>query len=217
MNMTPGRDNLDALLDRSSPRTTSITADIVDEITRLQSATEVSLGSPARPRRWVRPVLAGFAAVLLAGGAATAAAAATGMWTLPWAPNNAVTSFSYTVPSGLQCEQRIGGLTGLKPNEIAAVENFYRHANYNVILNPKTIAAAIAQRRSGEGVYVNSDGSTEPSGIGTKQYNADTEYEDAAWDVVTTAMWADLAQQGIDGIDTDLSLQGDLSCSGANG
>lgn len=83
MIMAPDREHLDELLDQSSPRTTPITTDVADEITRLQTATEASWSSAARRSRWVRPVVAGFAAVLLVGGVATAAAAVTGHWTLP--------------------------------------------------------------------------------------------------------------------------------------
>lgn len=217
MSMAPGRERLDELLNQSSPRTTPITTDVADEITRLQAATEASWGSAPRRRRWARPVVAGFAAVLLVGGVATAAAAATGLWTLPWAPNNAVASFSYTLPSGVRCEQRLGGVTGTIPNAIAAVEHFYRHADFDALLSTKAIDATIAHRRSGERIFVNPDGSTERSGFGTKHYSADEEYQDAVWDVVTTAMDADLARQGVGGIDTNLTFQGDLSCPGADG
>lgn len=213
MGMTPGRDHLDELLDQSSPQTTQITTDIADEIVRLRSATEAASGNSSRRRRW-RPVAAGFAAVLLAGGMATAAAAATGQWALPWATNNAVASFSFTLPSGFECEQRIGGVRGLIPAEIAAVENFYRHADFKALINEK-LDATIAYRRTREALFSNPDGSTEPAGFGTKHYSADEEYKDAVWDVVVTAMDADLARQGIDGIGTELTLQADLSCPGA--
>lgn len=214
MRMAPGNDPLDELLYQSSPRTTPITTDVAEEITRLQATTAASVGNAPRRNLW-RPVAAGFAALLLVGGVATAAAAATGQWTLPWAPHDAVASFSYTLPSGVECEQRIGGVAGKKSKEIAALESFYRHADFNALLNGEAIDAAIASRRSGEEIYVNPDGSTEPAGFGTTHYSADEEYQDAVWDVVVTAMTADLARHGIDGIDTDLTLQGDLSCPGA--
>ena len=214
MSMDQGKDHLDELLDRSSPRTTPVTTDVADEITRLQAATAATVGNSPRRHLW-RPVAAGFAALLLVGGVATAAAAATGQWALPWAPNDAVASFSYTLPSGGECEQRIGGVGGMKSDEIAAVESFYRHADFKALLSDEAIDATIAYRRSREEIYVNPDGSIEPAGFATKHYSADEEYQTAVWDVVVTAMAADLARQGIDGIDTDLTFQGDLSCPGA--
>lgn len=105
----------------------------------------------------------------------------------------------------------------MRPNEVAAVENFYRHADFETLLSDKAIAATIAHRRSGGAIFVNRDGSTEPSGFGTKHYDADEEYKEAVWDVVVTAMDADLARQGIDGINTGLTFQGEASCPGADG
>ncbi|WP_345066503.1 hypothetical protein [Leifsonia kafniensis] len=103
----------------------------------------------------------------------------------------------------------------MKSDEIAAVESFYRHADFKALLSDERIDATIAYRRTREALFRNPDGSTEPAGFGTKHYSADKEYQDAVWDVVVTAMDADLARQGIDGIDTDLTLQAELSCPGA--
>lgn len=210
------RDSIDDLLDQSSPPSTPETEDVRTEIALLHVQAEALSGTRQSPR-WVRPAVAGFAAIALIGGVATAAAA-TGQWTLPWAAGDAVASFTFTGPSGVQCEQRIGGVAGMEPHEVAAVENFYRTVDFDALLSPEKIEQTIASRREpGGGLWVNPDGSTEPSGIGTDHYNADEEYQMAVWDVVVTALDADLARQGIDGIDTGLTFQGEYICAGADG
>ncbi|MGO2863479.1 MAG: hypothetical protein ACTIC1_20140 [Brevibacterium sp.] len=215
MSVTPDDDQLDRLLGESSPQASPITAIVASEISRLQGEMEAEVREATRVRRWRRPVAAALASVLVLGGA-TAAAAATGIWTMPWA-DDPVASFDFTLPSGAVCEQRIGNVTGLASDEIAAVVNFYRSTDFEALLTDDAIDATIVQRReAGEGIYVNEDGSTEPSGLGTEQYNADKEYWTAVWDVVTTALEDDLKRAGIDGIDTDLSFQGEANCPGAD-
>jgi len=204
-------DHLDELLDRSAPQTTPITPGVADELKRLRAATTSTMRPP---RRWARPVVAGFAALLLVGGAAAAAAAA-GMWTLPWAQDDAIASFHYTLPSGIECEQRIGGVSGTVPAAIAAVEDFYRDADFAALLTDDAIQAAIDKQRQGGGIHVNDDGSRVPGGYGTEFYNADREYLSAVWDVVVTAMDTDLARHGLAGVDNKLTLQSEPNCPGA--
>jgi len=213
MNMTPGREDLDELLDASSPPTTPITAEVAAEISRLRS---VTLPAPGRrgPRRWARPVGVTLAAVALLGGAASAAAA-TGLWTVPWAPA-ALTSFTYTLPSGAQCEQIIGNVTGSDPAQVEAVEYVYRSTDFDALLTDEAIAATITQRRAaGPGLYQNADGSTAPSGYGTTHYNADEEYSTAVYDIVVTAVYDELSSRGIE-IGSDVSYQSQWNCPGAD-
>ncbi|WP_460802790.1 hypothetical protein [Microbacterium sp. GXF6406] len=214
MSVAPDDDRLDQLLGESSPETALITVSVANEVARLQGATQAEVRESTRVRRWRRPAVTALASVLVLGGA-TAAAAATGVWTMPWA-DEPIVSFGFTLPSGAVCEQRIGNVTGLAPDEIAAVENFYRSTNFEALLTDDAIDATIAQRRTGESIHRNEDGSTEPAGLGTKHYNADKEYWTAVWDILTTALDADLEQAGIDGIATDLSFQGEANCPGAN-
>lgn len=203
-----GTDNLDELLDNSRPRTTPITPGITQELQRLRAAT----AAIAR-RRWARPVVAGLAATILISGGA-AAAAATGTWTLPWAENDALATFSYTLPSGIECEQRVGGVTGTVPAVIEATENFYRTTDIQALLTPDAITDAIENQRSGEPIHILEDGTTVPGGYGTDYYNADQEYMTAVINIVFTAMDDELARQGLTGVDRDASLQSEPSCPG---
>lgn len=203
-------DRLDELLDQSSPRTTAITPDVTQELHHLVGETRaVSRGR----RRWSRPVVAGLATVLVIGGG-TAAAAASGMWTLPWAASDSIASFTYTLPSGIECEQRVGGVTGTVPAVIEATEAFYRDTDIEALLTPDAIQSAIDRQRSGESIHVLDDGTRVPGGYGTEFYNADSEYMTAVINVVFTAMDDDLARQGLAGVDNEASLQSEPNCPG---
>ncbi|PJJ65379.1 hypothetical protein [Compostimonas suwonensis] len=214
MSMTPARDPFDEVLDQSSPRTTPLTPDVMVELKRLGAITGAAAG--ARPRRWARPAVAALVAALVFGGVATAAAA-TGMWTLPWAQSDSIASFSYTLPSGIECEQRIGGVSGTVPAAIEATEDFYRDTDLAALLTDDAIQATIERRRGGESVHVNPDGSRVPGGFGTEYYSADQEYMTAVWDIVVTAMDADLARRGMTGVDNELTLQSEPNCPGVVG
>ena len=209
-------DHLSELLDRSAPPTSELTPSVVIELKMLR-ASSGTLGT-SRPR-WIRPALAGFAAIALIAGVGTAAAAS-GTWVLPWAESNAVVSIAYTPPSGAECELRIGGISSAVPAVQAAVENFYRTADMDALLSPDAIQSTIDYRRDqakelGGPVWTNEDGSTEPSGFGTAHFDADQEYGDAVLSVVFAAMDDDLARQGLAFADKDWTLQAEPMCPGA--
>lgn len=203
-------DRLDDLLDQSRPPTTPITPGVAEALRRLRSGTRTE--SRAGLSRWSRPAVVGLAAVLIVGGGA--AAAASGTWTLPWAENNSIATFSYTLPSGIECEQRVGGVTGTVPAVIEATENFYRNTDIQALLTPEAIQAAIANQRSGESIHVLDDGTRVAGGYGTQYYDADQEYMTAVINVVFTAMDDELAREGLEGADPDASLQSEPNCPG---
>ncbi|TFD48487.1 hypothetical protein E3T55_13455 [Cryobacterium frigoriphilum] len=212
--MSPTFDDLDGLLDRSAPRTTVMTDSVADELTRLRVATRVETASVTLRRPWRRPVFAGLASVLLLGGAATATAAVTNSW-VPWA-QTPVTSMAYTLPSGAECEERIGNVRGQDPAAVEAVENFYRTTDIESLLTKEKIASTIEWIRQDSNIAISADGSTEPAGYGTVHYNADEEYQRAVTMIVTAAVSTELANQGIDGADSNLSSDGQSFCPGAS-
>ncbi|CAN5134790.1 hypothetical protein BH11ACT4_BH11ACT4_07730 [soil metagenome] len=208
-------DRLSDMLDSSAPSTPEITPTVASELRRLRATTGSIRG---RSPRWIRPALAGFAAVALLAGVGTAAAAS-GAWTLPWAERSAVASIDYTVPSGLGCELRIGGITSTVPAVKAAVEDFYRTTDMAAVVTADAIQAKIEYRRQraqelGGNVWTKADGSTEPSGFGTSHYDADQEYADAVLDLVFSAMDDDLARRGLAFVDKDWTLQAEPMCPG---
>ncbi|TFD88928.1 MULTISPECIES: hypothetical protein [Cryobacterium] len=212
--MGPTSDDLDGLLDRSAPRTTVMTDSVADELTQLRVATSVETARVTARRPWRRPVFAGLASVLLLGGAATATAAVTNSW-VPWA-QTPVASMAYTLPSGVECEERIGNIRGQDPAAVEAVKNFYRTTDIESLLTKEKIASTIEWIRQDSNIAVNADGSTEPAGYGTVHYNADEEYQRAVTMIVTAAVSAELANQGIDGADSNLSSDGQSFCPGAS-
>ena len=139
--MSPTSDHLDDLLDLSAPRTTVVTHSVVDELTRLRVATSVETASAFPKRPWRRPVIAGLASVLLLGGAAAATAAVSNSW-LPLAQTR-VASMTYTLPSGVECEERIGNVQGQDSRAVGVVENFYRTTDIGSLLTEEKIASTI--------------------------------------------------------------------------
>lgn len=128
-----------------------------------------------------------------------------------------MTSFTFTLPSGAVCEQRIGNVMGGESEEAAAVEEFYGSTDFEALLTEEAIAEVIERRRSQEpGIFRNTDGSEEPTGYGTARYSADDEHWMAVWDLVTTALDAELAERGLDENGTDLSFSGEANCPGAD-
>lgn len=209
-------DHLSDLLDKSAPPMSEVTPSLASELERLRASSR-SLGTSTP--RWIRPALAGFAAVALLAGVGTAAVAS-GTWVLPWAESNAAVSIAYTPPSGVACELRIGGISSSEPAVQAAVENFYRTADMETLLTPEAIQSMIDYRREqaqelGVPARTNENGSTEPSGFGTAHFDADQEYADAVLAVVFTAMDDDLARQGLAFLDENWTLQAEPQCLGA--
>ena len=201
---------LDELLARSAPASTPITAAVKSELVNLRAATGPI--REERSRRWRRQIAIGLAGALLFGGAA--AAAASGAWSLPWAESDSLVSFTYTLPSGVECEQRVGGVTGTVPRVTEATESFYRNTDIQALLTPEAIRAAIERERSGDVIHVLDDGTQVPGGYGTAYYDADREYMTAVWDVVVTAMDDELAREGLAGVDNTASLQSEPNCPG---
>jgi hypothetical protein len=214
MNHLPERDRLDNLLDQSRPSTTLMTDEVLDELSRLRVATMPAPGSVRRRKRWTRPALAALIAFTLVGGAAAATAATLQVWS-PWAGTPDAVAL-YTLPSGAECEIRIGNVQGSDPEAIHAVQDFYRAANIDALLTPNAIDRTIAQLRTEDSTLMNDDGSTEPAGYGTVHYNADAEYAAAVNRILSNTLSAELARRGIDGSESNLSYDGEGNCPGAD-
>ncbi|PTL71240.1 hypothetical protein C1I63_18555 [Rathayibacter caricis DSM 15933] len=185
------------------------------ELDFLQNAVQEETSEAGRRKRWARPVVTGVATLLLFGGAATTAAA-TGLWQPPWWADEALTSFSYTLPSGAECNHLVGVVQGSDPESIAIVESFYRDTDIDALLNEDAIDTAIAQIRSEENMFVNDDGSKEPAGWGTAQYSADHEYDSAVSRILMNAVDAKLDAEGLLGFDQNLTYLGNGNCPGAD-
>ncbi|TFB94466.1 hypothetical protein [Cryobacterium luteum] len=214
MNHLPDEDQLDGRLDRSSPRTTLMTDDVIDELNRLRVASMPSPGSGGHRKRWTRPALTALITFSLVGGAAAATAATIQLWS-PWAESPDAVA-TYTLPSGAECELRIGNVNGSDPEAVRAVQDFYRAARIDALLTQETIDETIAQLRTEESTWMNDDGSTEAAGYGTVHYSADSEYDSAVNRILTNTLSSELARQGIDGSESNLRYDGEGNCPGAD-
>ncbi len=215
MTAHPDRERLDDLLDRSAPPARMIAGPVSDELEQLQIAARDAVVDAVPRRTWAKPAVAGLAALFLFGGAATAATA-TGLWQPPWWADQALTSFTYTLPSGAECSHMVGVVGGSDPESIAVVESFYRSTDIGALLNDDAIDTAIAQIRSEENTVITDDGSIEPAGWGTVHYNADQEYDSAMSRILTNAINAKLDSEGLRGADQNLSYLGNVNCPGAD-
>lgn len=118
---TKDHDELDQVLRRLASPTTPITPAVEDELASLTIATMRAARPIARKRAWRLSLTAGIPVVAVFG--IGAAAMATGLWA-PWAQTPDGT-FTYTLPSGVTCEQRVGDLHSENPDIQGAVQEIY--------------------------------------------------------------------------------------------
>lgn len=160
--------------------------DLQPAIADLVAATRL-----ARPRRRAsrRGVLISTttAGIVLAG---TTAAAALGIggWTTPWGkdPDGAI---EFTLPSGVECEYRIGNLTST-----SHTDDLRAWLDDHTLDEVADIDAAIKDMRAQDQTYVREDGTEVDVGYGTPYYDADNEYFDAVNRAVNAAI-ADRAEE----------------------
>lgn len=118
---TTDHDELDQVLRRLASPATQITPAVEDELASLTIATRRVARPVARKRAWRLSLTAGIPAVAVFG--IGAAAMATGLWA-PWAQTPDGT-FTYTLPSGVSCEQRVGDLHSENPDIQRAVQEIF--------------------------------------------------------------------------------------------
>lgn len=112
-------DELDRVLRAAGMSLTPRTAALDDELTELTVATRLRAARSV-VRRPLRLAAAGALGLVLLGGTA---AAASGLWE-PWAttPDGV---FTYVLPSGIECEERVGDITAENPQVRAAVHEIF--------------------------------------------------------------------------------------------
>lgn len=204
--------HLDELLGASSPPTV-----LADRATTSDLAEIVALArAEAAPdaRRPIARRSIGIATALVIGiaGAGIGAAAVTRSGWAPWLEDPDV-MFTYTLPSGATCEQRIGGIEGADPVEVDAVREFFRTHD---VMSMVDMDAEIALLRSGTNVHVNEDGFAEPVSPGSADYlSPDSEYEVALSQAVALLVFSELEANGTARDDPGVMLQGQSECPDA--
>lgn len=181
--------------------------DLQPAIVDLVAATRLT-----RPRRRVgrRGVLIGTttAGIVLAG---TAAAAALGIggWTTLWGkdPDGAI---GFTLPSGVECEYRIGNLSSTSPERTDELRAWLDDHTLDQVAD---IDATLKDMRAEDQTHIRDDGTEVEVGYGTPYYDANVEYFDAVNRAVNTAI-ADRAEEtGILKEGGSLGLAGELRCA----
>lgn len=209
---------LDALLDASRPATP-----LADAMTDAAAGAAVEAARrrarSTRPalRRGVRPVLAVTTVLALgAVGAGAAAAVATHFeWTAPWAEDPDVV-FTYALPSGAVCEERIGGVDGTDPEVREAARDFFRS---NDVLALADVDAALDSLRHDDNSVVLPSGEVVDAPYGSEHYpwTPDSEYRMAVSRAVGEVFAAELERRGVElGADGAYdSYEGESQCPGA--
>lgn len=207
------RDALDDILDTSSPRLNELDAELRDEAIAVTVAAEREARPAGVLRRMPRPVVFGVTAALLFGGASAAAAVTADDW-VPWAQTPDA-AYTYTLPSGAVCEQRMGNVESADEAVNQAVRDYVAGVD---LLALADVDAALETLRTGENIQHLDDGSEVPGGYGTEYYNADDEYSQALSMAISDLIVADLERQGFDLEDPNLHLtyEGQADCPGAD-
>lgn len=201
--------DLDARLREAAPPLEN-SPDLQPAIADLVAATRST-----RPRRRVgrRGALIGTttAGIVLAG---TAAAAALGIggWTTPWG-KDPVGAIEFTLPSGVECEFRIGNFSASSPG---ATDELRAWLDDHTLDEVADIDAALAVIRADDQTFTRADGTEVDVGYGTPYYDADVEYFDAVSLAISSAIGERVKDTGVfDDGDASASFghAGELRCA----
>lgn len=207
------RDPLESLLDATAPSVPEPSEALRAEgLAMLVAAEHGDDGRQRTGRRHLsRAAVTGITVGSLLGFGGIAAAAATFEQWSPWAqdPDAALT---YTLPSGAECEYRIGHLTG----DAEAAQEARDWAGSVDLLAVADIDGTIQMFREDTRVKVLEDGTEIPAAYGTDHYyTPDAEYHYAVTHAVGAAIDAELIRQGFDTGAASLNLMGAAICPGA--
>lgn len=203
---------LDELLGESSPPTLLADRATTADLTEIVALARAEAAPDARKPIARRSIGIATALVIGIAGAGVGAAALTRSGWAPWLEDPDV-MFTYTLPSGATCEQRIGGIEGADPVEVAAVRDFFRTHD---VMSMVDMDAEIALFRSGTNVHVNEDGFAEPVGPGSADYpSPDSEYGVVLSQAVGLLVFSELEANGTARDDPGVMLQGQTECPDA--
>jgi hypothetical protein len=210
-------DELERMLSTSAPRTTTVNEALEDELARMSVRARID-HAPATRRRVAGRVAAGAIAVAVVLGGAGAAAAATGGWWSSWWANEPDAVVHYALPSGAQCEYRMGGLmvrTADEPVRLAARE-WFATADLDAII-ARGIDARVDRVRADDVLIDGPDGTLISAEVDPR--TEDSVYTRAVGELVHEAMTDALTAQGFDMEwapgENGLTIAGELNCPGA--
>lgn len=203
--MHADRDQLDRLIDQSVPETAPVDDDVQASLAAMARAARTAARRrlPRRSRR----VATGIAvAVLVSGGAGTAAALAPPGW-VPWT-DHSDRSVSFHLPSGATCEFVLSRVTSNDPALTKAAEQFLARAD---LMDLVDVDGALRANRGSADDTRNQHGQK-------VSRNKDSEFHLAVTSAVFKAVNDEMERQGWDVIDNDdlgLDFEGQSECPGA--
>ncbi len=204
-----GRDALDDLLDASAPAVPPVSARLRGELAAMALEARHDARPTAVARRIPRGVAAAGAVALLAGGAG--AAAASDLWS-PWARTPAAT-YTYTLPSGAVCEERIGNFIARDAAATQAAQEWLAGVDALAVADVEGVYARM--KAETDVVALDAQGREVPGHYGTPYWNADLHYSMAVGVAVGEAVDAELVRQGFDLEQVQMERSGQISCQGA--
>ncbi|MCW2856169.1 MAG: hypothetical protein JWR52_1784 [Marmoricola sp.] len=173
----------------------------------VESTRRVALPRRKKSRR---AVLIGTSTTMLVACGTAVAAATIGGWHAPWA-DRPLGSITFELPSGGQCEQRIGDLHVGNAKAQSIVQSWLSGHPLSQVVDAD---ASLRTIRSSKQMW-DKDGIEIPVGYGTKHYDADYEYVDAVMQALSGAINAKLAEEGF-ATYVPVTWGGELRCSGSN-
>lgn len=205
-------DPLDVLLDASAPSTPAPSAALHAEAVAMIATVSTADATTSR-RRLPRVAVIGIVGGALLGVGGVAAAATTlGDWS-PWAQQPDA-AFTYTLPSGAVCEQRMGNVQAADQEAAQAARDWL--AEVDVFALADVDGRIQMFREDPDHTRVLEDGTEVPAGYGTDEYfSPDREYDLAVNHAVAEMIVDELARQGFDVYNIDLSIEGEGICDGA--
>lgn len=203
-------DDLDNLINKARPATSEVSGLITSELATLSQRARVAAKRPHPSRHWKRPAFAGLATILVIGSAAAAAASSGDIWA-PWAQQPEATLL-LTLPSGAECEYRIGDLRSDDAEVLSAARNFYQKTDFEGLLTDAAIAEAIAENeRSATAPLDNNPASAAEN---DKVLSPDRRYMRAVQNIVRQELTMEFERVGITSSDMSLTISAEGRCPG---
>lgn len=199
---------LDRTLQRLAHPATPITPLIEDELASLTITTMRESRPIAQRRVWRLSLTAGvsLAAVIGVG----AAAAAAGLLWAPWAqtPDG---SFTYKLPSGIACEERVGNLHAENPEVQQAVQEIFSSRD---VVADSDVAAWNERLLAEDSALAYAEATVRDSSLPGYSTTADVIYGMAVSRAVMETVDQELVQRGFDTSDERnmISIQGQTLC-----
>ena len=201
--------DLDDRLNEAAP-SLDHTPDLQPAIADLVEATRLTQPRRRRPGRRGVLISTTTAGIVLAG-TATAAALGFGGWETPWG-KDPVGAIAFTLPSGVECEFRIGNFSASSPGTADELRSWLDDHTLDQITD---IDATLKYMRAEGSTYTQDDGTEVAVGYGTPYYDANVEYFNAVQRGINNAILDRAEETGImpEGPNGSLGHAGELNCA----